>query len=271
MYEAYWQLERRPFDTTSESDFYYPCESHQGALLKLRYTIENRRGTGLLTGASGIGKTLVVQLLKQQIADRYQPRVHLVYPQMPADELLAYIAEELTGSAPPTTSIKDSVRRIERALDENATKGRHAILVIDEAHLVKEHQAWEALRLLSNFQGETGPSITTILVGQPALLPLMDRMPHWEERLGVKCLLRPFTVEETMSYITHRLNAAGARAAIFDAAALEAVHYLTHGIARKINRLCDLALLIAYAEEQPMIGAAQVEAVVQELVTVAPE
>ena len=43
------------------------------------------------------------------------------------------------------------------------------------------------------------------------------------------------------------------------------------GIARRINRLCDLALLIGYAEQRQTIGAAQLEAVCEELVAVAPK
>jgi general secretion pathway protein A len=40
-------------------------------------------------------------------------------------------------------------------------------------------------------------------------------------------------------------------------------------VPRRINRLCDLALLIGYAEEQRSIGARQIEAVGQELVVAA--
>jgi hypothetical protein len=46
---------------------------------------------------------------------------------------------------------------------------------------------------------------------------------------------------------------------------------LTSGIPRRINRLCDLALLIGYAEEQVRINAPQIEAVCNELITIAPE
>lgn len=274
MYEAYWQLERRPFESSSDPAFYYPCEAHQGALLKLRYAIENGRGAALLTGAPGVGKSVVVHTLRRQMGEAFEPFVHLVFPQMPPDELLAYLADELSPpgrEAATIPSVKDSVRRIERALVRNSERGGHAIIVVDEAHLIADRNAWEALRLLQNFQSETGPHLTLILAGQPALLPLFERMPQWEERLGVKCLLRPFSLEETMGYVSHRLNAAGATSPIFDSGALETVHLLTQGNARKINRLCDLALLIAFAEEQPGITAAQVESVAQELVTVAPE
>ena len=50
-----------------------------------------------------------------------------------------------------------------------------------------------------------------------------------------------------------------------------ALHDLTHGIARQINRLCDLALLIGFAEERQTLSADHVEAVCEELVTVVPE
>ena len=108
-------------------------------------------------------------------------------------------------------------------------------------------------------------------MGQPAVLPLLDRMPQWEEQLGVKCLLRPFSETETAAYVEHRLRVAGAVRSIVDADAMPTLHALTHGIARRINRLCDLALLVGFAEEQAMLGAEQFEAVSQELVAVAAE
>lgn len=273
MYEAYWKLDRKPFENVADAGCYYPCEAHQGALLKLRYTIENGRGAALLAGASGVGKTMLAHTLRRQLPETYRPFAHVVFPQMSPAELLAYIAEELdprAGADLASPSIKDSVRRIERALANNDERGQQAIVVIDEAHLVTDRAAWEALRLLGNFN-EPRQRLTLLLCGQPAILPALDRMPQWEERLGVKCLLRPFTLEETLSYVTHRLTAAGARATIFDTAALEAVFYITQGNPRKINRLCDLALLIAFAEEQSSITATQIDSVAQELVTIAPE
>jgi type II secretory pathway predicted ATPase ExeA len=99
----------------------------------------------------------------------------------------------------------------------------------------------------------------------------LDRMPQWEERLGVKCLLRPLSEAETAGYVEHRLRVAGATRSIVDPDALGTVHALTHGIARRINRLCDLALLIGFAEEQTTLNAEHFEAVCRELVAVTAE
>jgi type II secretory pathway predicted ATPase ExeA len=271
MYESYWQLDCKPFENSDDPRFYYPGESHQGTLLKLQYVVENRRGGAILAGGSGTGKTLLARMLARQLAEGCKPLVHLVFPQMPAAELLAYLADELAAPGPAARGIDLTVRRIQTFLEENEARGQHAVVAIDEAHLLEQTETLEALRLLLNFEVKSRPALTLLLIGQPRLLPMIDRMPGLEERLALKCLLRPFTLEETVSYIAHRLQAAGAKRPIFEPAAIEALYGLTHGLARRINRLCDLALLIGFAEERPNVTAAQLEAVSQELVTVAPE
>lgn len=273
MYKAYWQLHSRPFDNCSDSRFYYPSEVHQGALLKLRYIAENERGAALLAGGPGSGKTLVVGALRRQLDDHFSPFVHVVFPQMSVRELLSYLAAEMGALGSPSGSvpIDESVRRLQHFLAENSRRGYHAIVAIDEAHLLVECEALDTLRLLMNLEGSAKPALTLILVGQPQLLPALERLPALEARLGVKCLLRPLNLEETVSYVTHRMTAAGATHEIFTSEALATLYQLTGGNPRRINRLCDLALLIGYAEEQVRINAHQIEAVSNELVAVCPE
>jgi len=273
MYESYWQLTAKPFDNVTADEFYYPGESHQGALLKLRYAVESRRGGAVLAGPAGTGKSLLVNLLAEQLPETCAPFVHLVFPQMTPAELLAYLADRLaagpTGAA--ASPANDSVRRIEGALADAVAEGRHPIIAIDEAQLLAETDTLETVRLLLNFEIDAQPAWTVLLVGQTSLLPIIDRMPTLEQRLGVKCLLRPFSLEETISYVNHRLNAAGAKQTIFENGAVEALHELSGGVPRRINRLADLALLVAYAEEKTQITISQVEGVCEELIAVAPD
>ena len=273
MYETYWQLKQKPFENTADPRFYYPAESHQAALLKLRYAIENHRGGALLAGPSGVGKTLITTMLPGVLSEAFTPLVHLVFPQMSTAELLAYLADELDGADPAagTPGVQVSIRRIQRFLVANSEQGRHAVLVLDEAHLVDSVHTFEALRLLLNIGRGGVPAMTLLLVGQPAILPILDRMPQWEERLAVKCLLRAFSEAETAAYVEHRLRVAGAIRSIVEADAMSTLHALTHGLARRINRLCDLALLGGFAEEQPTLDAGHFEAVCRELVAVAPD
>ncbi|REK30179.1 MAG: AAA family ATPase [Planctomycetota bacterium] len=273
MYEAYWQLQRKPFDSTSDAEFYYPAEPHQAAMLKMRYAVESRRAAAVLAGPPGLGKTLIVQHIRQYLDERFQPFVHLVFPQMPAVQLLAYLASEIGAATGHETGqgASETVRAIEERLRENRSAARHAVVAVDEAHLLQDPETIEMLRLLLNFSVDGQSPLTLLLVGQTSLLPMLERRPDLEQRIDVKCLLRLLNLEETVSYVNHRLAAAGAPRAIFEDDALEALFHLTHGTPRQINRLCDLALLIGFAEELPAINAAQIEAVSEELITVTPE
>ena len=273
MYESHWQLRQKPFENSADPRFYWPGESHQAALLKLRYAIENRRGGALLAGSSGTGKTLLAGMLRQVLGEQFSPFIHLVFPQMSTAELLAYLAEELDGSSAAANGcgVDRSIRRIEQFLADNTRQGRHAVVVVDEAHLIDNARTLEALRLLLNFESSGQPGLTLLVVGQVGLLPTLERMPQLDERLAVKCLIRRFTEQETADYVAHRLKVAGATQPIFEPDSLPAIYRLTHGVARQINRLCDLALLIGFAEERRTLDAAQLEAVCQELVAVVPE
>jgi type II secretory pathway predicted ATPase ExeA len=271
MYQSYWQLDARPFDHSADARFYYPGPTHQAALLKLRYVVEARRGAALLAGESGLGKTLVVQTLLRQLGDSLRPRVHLVFPQMPAEQWLAYLSVELTGAtAASGTTIDHSLRRIEQHLTEGAKAGRHAVIAIDEAQLLQSAHLLETIRLLLNLEYNALPLATILLVGQTGAAIDVARSPQLDERLAVKCLLARLTLEETAAYVRHRLTAAGAKQPIFDDSALDEIYKLTHGIPRRINRLCDLALLVGYGEELHVLGRSQMAAIHEELVGASP-
>ncbi|MCY2993525.1 MAG: AAA family ATPase, partial [Planctomycetota bacterium] len=265
MYTTYWKLNVRPFDSSFDRRFYYPSEAHQATLLKLRYAIENRRGAALLAGASGLGKTLLVHALHEDLPEEYGPLVHVRFAQMAPTELLSFLADGLTGETSGEAAVNHSVQRIEQALAKNVESHRHAVVVIDEAQLLRDTGGLETVRLLLNFEA----AWTLLLVAQPAILPALERMPELEERLSVKCLLRRFTLEETVSYIHHRMLAASTidTPAIFEPTSLETIHRLTDGIPRRIHRLCDLCLLIGDAEDLPQITPTHVAAVAEELAT----
>jgi general secretion pathway protein A len=269
MYLQHWQLSARPFENTTDVRFYYPGESQQAALLKLRYAVESRQAAALLAGASGLGKTLLVQTLLRQLGEKCSPHARIVFPQMPADQLLALVCDQLTGEVTNhTPTVRDSVRRLETFLRENASAGRHAVIVVDEAHLLRDTETLQTLRLLLNFEAEEQSPLTLILVGQASLFPVIERMPDFDQRLSARCTLRRFEAAETAAYVQHRLRVAGTEAAIFDTAALEAIHRHSQGIPRKVNRLCDLALLVGFAEERRTLQAEQIEAVAEELTVV---
>lgn len=274
MYEAYWNLKSRPFENTYSEASYYPSESAQAALLKLRYAVENRRGAAILAGACGLGKSLLARTLLMQLPDSFSPKAHLVFPKLPSDALIPYLLLNLGRSQKDNqlaSSPSENVWQLQQFLAENTRAGNHAVIVVDDAHLLSDHASLETLRLLTNFETDGKLDLTLVLVGQTAIIPAVERFPSLESRIGVKSLMRCFTPDETAAYVTHRLRVAGCSEEIFVPEGLQRLFEITRGNPREINRLCDLALLIGYAEEIRVIDAAQVESIHDELVTVTPE
>ncbi|MBL9161977.1 MAG: AAA family ATPase [Planctomycetaceae bacterium] len=270
MYLDYWQLDAKPFEPGCDDRTFFRGAAFQSAINKLRYAIENNRAAGLLAGPAGVGKTLLVESLRQQLGADYQPFVRVVFPQMSDRDLLVYLAEQLGAppADPPRHTIEESLRRLEYILADNVSRKRRAVVVVDEAHLLEDSGLLEPLRLLLNLGSSGAPPFTLLLVGQPTLGPIVQRHGGLDERVDIKVLLPALSLEETASYVTHRLEAAGATREIFAADALKTIHQLTGGIPRRINRLCDLALLVGFANGQHAIDAESLHAIHGELVTV---
>ncbi len=269
MYCDYWKLRTQPFENRCDGDLYYPADSHQTALLKLRYAIENRRAAAIICGPSGVGKSMLINTLRKQLPEQFRPFCQIVFPILAGDQLLRYLVELLDSAGGPGSDTASALARFERFLQANLESKRHAIIVVDEAHLLEQNELFEPLRLLLNVAADRAPgesAWTLVLAGQPTLLSQVERYHALDERLAVKCMLNRFLPEETSAYILHRIRAVGGIADnIFTPAAIDVIHNFTRGIPRRINRLCDLALMVGYAEDLPRIDTPTIENVQNEL------
>jgi hypothetical protein len=90
------------------------------------------------------------------------------------------------------------------------------------------------------------------LVGQPELEENLwnKNLRQMRERVSLKYRLKKLDRDETVHYIQHRLTVAGRTngRTIFTAPAMKSVYELSDGIPRRINILCENALLMGYAE-----------------------
>lgn len=265
MYESYWEMSRRPFDQGYEGHFFYPSEMHHATLLKLRYAVENRGDLAVLVGESGIGKTLLVHHLLRSLPATNEPRCHLVFPQLSAADLMIYLADQLEGQvSTETVDLRTTINRLEALLRSAVQADRYPVVVLDEAHLLADPLILEQFRLLLNFRHAEHSMFTLILVGNTSLVPILEESTELQSRIDTYCPLQPLSVEETIAYIQFRLAAAGIQRQIFKDAALEAIHYGTSGNPRSVNRICDLALLMGYAQDCQEIGIDVVQAVLVE-------
>jgi type II secretory pathway predicted ATPase ExeA len=244
LYEEHFGLRTRPFgDPTSSAD-QVGLPSRDAVRRRLRYGLEHAQGPAMLSGPSGSGKTLLARTLTEELGWR---SVHLTFPAMPAAELVEYLADGLAApKVDDLPGLAGSIRRLRVALAASARRGDRPLIIVDEAHLIDDPAAFEALRLLLNF-ATVGPSdLALLLVGGPELPGLLP--PALTDRLAARCRLAPLTFSETAAYVAGRLAVAGARTALFDPQAIAELHRLAEGSPRRLDRLADLALLVAYAE-----------------------
>ena len=273
MYENHWNLTRRPFEDWVDDAAYYPAEAHQTSMLKLRYALESRRSALVLGGDSGMGKSLLSERLIAQLPEPLSPVATIAYPQLSGEQLLGYLADKLTGiPGPADEPPRLTLARLESFLEQNLQRQRHAVVVVDEAHLLDSSDQLETLRLLLNLPATGGlraeSAWTLILVGQTTLMNLVEQHRSLDERVSVKCLLHRFSADQTAGYLQHRLAAAGGEIdRVFSPEAVEAIHLRSAGIPRRIGRLADLALMVGFAEELPRVEAAHIEGVHRELVS----
>lgn len=252
MYESHFGLNRRPFGETVDPSAYVSLPGREAVVRRLRYALEYGQGPVLLHGPAGSGKTLLTRALARDLASPPgRPAAHLTFPVLPAADLLAYLAEELGAPGPATAdlSLGATLRRLQRGLAASAARGERSLLVVDEAHLIDDPATFEALRALLNFASLGPPDLSLVLVGATEVLLRLP--PGLADRLAACCLLGPLSESETAAYLNGRLAAAGAAGPLFDAATAAALHRAGDGLPRRLNRLADLTLLVAFADGRP--------------------
>ena len=269
MYEEYWGFKEKPFQNTPDPRFFYESSEHEEVLAKMLYTIEEGLGAGMLTGVFGCGKTLIGEALFERLpGDRYKT-AFITNPQLEYVEFLRAIVRNLKAVELPTKktelSADSMLEMLGNILENNVRDGKDTIVIVDEAHIIKDAQIFEELRLLLNFQRRDKFLLTLLLFGQPELKQKIEDNKQLEQRIAIKCHLEAFNYNDTYNYIIHRLRIAEGVESIFDESAFKIIHSRSGGIPRRINRACDLSLLVGMHKNIKSINEKIVEEALRSL------
>lgn len=247
----------------TDCDFFPSSHAH-AADLKLAYAVEQATEAAVLIGSPGLGKTTVLRRALSRAAAADNAVVDVFFPRLGAEELLAFVETELSlQSGVRHSGDQARLHRIASSARKLAEAGRGVVIAIDDAHLLPG-AAFETLHLLFNLRERESVHITALLAGQPALLASLAKAPAFAQRVAVTAALAPMRRDETAAYVRRRFSASARNAPPLDDAALDAVQEQSAGVPRAINRLCDIALLIAAADRREQIAAADVAAAAQE-------
>lgn len=269
MYEAHWKLSQRPFEDGALPEFYFPGETHETALLKLRYLIAQRKGIGVIAGEHGLGKSYLTHVLEHESRnEECGPFLRLVFPQLSPAATLAYFASRLGCSVTARDPEDVVLRAMELQLESMQDHRQHPVFIVDDAHLL-EVSHLNLLRQLLNLRENRRSDFSMILCGRTELIARLHRVAGLDQRIVVRAALESLKRHEILPYLQQRLAVAGRNDSLFDAQAVQSIWELSQGIPRRINQLCDLALLVGYVDELTAIHRVEIEAAADEIQTIA--
>jgi len=136
----------------------------------------------------------------------------------------------------------------------NSDHRQHAVLVLDEAHLMPD-PTLSHLHVLSNFQWDSRSLLSLVLVGLPELHDRLRLGIHRSllTRIGTWVTLEASSPELTVGYVRKRMEAAGARQEVFTADGLSLLHELSGGVLRSVDVLAGSALRLAASEDKRLV------------------
>jgi len=252
MYEEYWGLTEKPFENTPDPKFIYYSAQHEEGLSRLLYAVREGKGSAMLTGIFGCGKTLLGRTLFKELDKDIYRMAFIANPHFNYEELMMHIVYNLGGKDLPERKTEVLVNvileRLGEILENNMRDGKKTVIIIDEAHVIKDREVWEELRLILNFQHEDRFLLTLLLLGQPELKELIDANKQFSQRIAVRCHLESLGEEDIKKYILYRLSVSGRTEPVFTESAYKLIYKKSGGIPRRINHICDLGLFTGFGK-----------------------
>jgi general secretion pathway protein A len=267
MYCPFYGFSEKPFEVTPDPKYLYLSPSHREMLAALVYGIKERRGFIAIIGEVGTGKTTLLNALLDRL-DEHTKVAYICNTSMDFEQILRQVLLELglQESGVPLSKFK-SIQWLNDLAIGHLSRGGNVVLIVDEAQNL-DHDSLENLRLLSNLETRKHKLIQIVLSGQPELDAKLRRpeLRQLAQRISVRRHIEPLAEVETCEYIRNRLALVGYKgSALFDREAEQLIYSHSGGIPRKINILCDNALLIGYGLGQKRIKAEVVEEAAKDL------
>ena len=263
MYQNFYHLKKEPFHITPDPDFLFLSPSHKQALGSIIYGVKNRKGFVVITGEVGVGKTTI---LRSYLIKVDKPKVRIIYifnANLSFKSLLNTIYKEL-GIRAKTDDTVEMLNDLYLILMEEYRLGNTVLLIIDEAQNMPM-KTLENLRMLSNLETSKDKLLQIVLIGQYELEKILDRyeLRQLRQRIAIRSTIIPFTKEESLAYIKHRLaKVAVNQSKVFTRGALKRIVKGAKGIPRNLNILCDNALITGFGYKIKPVNSKVVKEVI---------
>lgn len=257
-------LERDPFRSEPQLEFWFSSQTHVAAGKRLRRCVEQSKELCALVGPVGSGTTTVLRALFEQLdADRFEMISIVPLRDLGPDELRARIARQL-GVESPARERTASLRELYERLVALASEGRQTVIGIDEAHTLAP-DAFGELRALLQLEHEDRRLLSLVLAGTPDLSDAIAGDTGLPGRVDLLVTLEPLSVEQAHEYLAHRLEVAGGDPNLLDRSVLDAIAARAAGLPRRLNALADATLYEAFLADHDRPDVSDVERAARDL------
>lgn len=251
---AHYGMKRDPFthEMESEEDI-IELKALREAERKMLVAID-KSGWCAITGDVGSGKTTLIKKVKTRLAKRkdvviVEPRT-LEKQYLGAGHLCLSILRDLgTDSVSSKYDLESKARLVAESLVESCRDGRKVVILIDEAHLLR-NDALLALKRLYEFEVGFRKTLSIVLVGQS---PLARRLKSDFSLKEVSQRVDLYEIDglngQVGAYIAQKLERAGlngASAEVFEKAAVKAFMERNADTPLAVNNLAAAALIAAW-------------------------
>ena len=267
MYCKFFGFADKPFEVTPDPKFLYMTFGYQEILSALIYGIHERRGFIAIVGEVGTGKTLMLNALLDRL-DRKQKAAFIFNSDLTFKQMLEMVLWDLGVATPEERMSKvEAIQRLNQFAIKQLERDGNVIIIIDEAQNISD-KTMENIRMLSNLETRKHKLVQIVLCGQPELDEKLRRH-GWRQlvqRISLKRYATTLSEEDTYGYLQHRLTVAQYKGpSLFTQEALKLIWDFSRGIPRKINVLCDNALLICFGLEKKKVNAEIIKEVINDL------
>jgi general secretion pathway protein A len=264
-------LEKEPFSTSPDPQFFYHSTSHNTALKRLEIAIRLRRGLCLVLGDVGTGKTTLSRTLLQAFKDENDFIFHMILdPSFKSEfQFLLHLVKmfDIVPAFKSTMDFKEALEKylFQKGVEENKT----IVLLIDEGQKITPENL-EVLRTLLNYETNEYKLLQLVIMAQVELLPRVKRVRNFMDRVALKYTINPLDENETKEMIWFRLKQAGfqGQSGIFTDEAVKLIYQQTQGYPRKIAMLCHDALETAVMRDSAMVDGEIIKSLTSDEVAV---
>ena len=206
------------------------------------------RGLALVTGASGVGKSITVRRFVSELDDaRFVVHRFGQIPTTPTGFLRALCRRLGLPMRRYTGDMFDDITALLKR--SHGDKAAHPVLVMDDAEGMRP-ATLDLVRRLTATDLDADERISILLVGTDALLATL-RDPDLEPlrtRLAYVHALRGFGLEDTRNYVRFHLEHAGIRGDVLTDGAVRHLFQASGGVPRLVNQLALQAMIHAVVQ-----------------------